>query len=62
MEKEKSLLECVELIEYGCADWNEYVSAFQRLIDSGLVWQLQGSYGRHAVALIQAGECHQSDN
>lgn len=30
---------------------------FQGMIDSGLVWQLQGSYGRAAVALIEAGIC-----
>jgi len=34
-----------------------YIEAWQSLIDSGVVWQLQGSYGRMAVALIEAGEC-----
>ncbi len=34
------------------------VDAMQRLIDSGVVWQLQGSYGRAAAALIDAGLCH----
>lgn len=29
--------------------------AWQRLVDSGLVWQLQGFFGRTAHALIQAG-------
>lgn len=31
---------------------------FQRLIDSGLVWNLQGSYGRTAAELISRGICH----
>lgn len=31
--------------------------AWQLLIDTGVVWQLQGWFGRQAVALIEAGEC-----
>jgi hypothetical protein len=35
----------------------EQISAWQHLIDSGLVWRLQGWYGRGAMALIDAGLC-----
>jgi len=43
--------------ENGELDDEQSVELFQQLIDSGLAWQLQGSYGRTAVALIQAGHC-----
>ena len=35
-----------------------YIQSFQGLIDAGIVWQLQGFYGRTAQALIEAGLCH----
>ena len=44
---ELGALECVEL--------------FQRLIDSGLCWKLQGHYGRTAAALIREGVCTNSE-
>lgn len=36
----------------------EYYAAWQLLIDTGIVWQLQGWFGRTAVDLINAGKCH----
>jgi hypothetical protein len=40
-------------------DTTEYetIQAFQHLINSGVVWQLQGWYGRMAHHLIQSGVC-----
>jgi len=35
----------------------QVVDAWQHLIDSAIVWQLQGSYGRTAQALIENGIC-----
>lgn len=43
--------------EDGQMDEEEMIEFFQELIDSGLAWQLQGSYGRTAAALIKAGVC-----
>lgn len=34
------------------------ISAWQHLIDTGLAWSLQGSFGRTAHRLIEAGICH----
>lgn len=36
----------------------ETIRLFQALIDSGLVWRLQGCYGRQAAGLIKDGLCH----
>ena len=47
------------IIEYesgGLSD-EEAISGFQHLINSGIVWQLQGSYGKTAQDLIDAGHC-----
>ena len=36
-----------------------YIECYQTLIDSGVVWELQGSYGRTASLLISQGLCHE---
>jgi hypothetical protein len=44
--------------ENGEMDQETLIEFFQRLISSGLAWQLQGCYGRQAARLIEAGLCH----
>jgi uncharacterized membrane protein len=39
----------------------EYLEAWQRLIDTGTCWQLQGFFGRTASALIEAGKCREAE-
>jgi hypothetical protein len=46
--------------ESGLMDEDETVEFFQQLVDTGLAWTLQGSYGRAAAALIDAGLVHVS--
>jgi len=36
----------------------QYIQAWQQLIDTGLAWQLQGFFGRTASAMIQNGVCY----
>lgn len=43
--------------EQGECSEDETIEGFQALIDCGLVWSLQGHYGRTATALIEAGHC-----
>ena len=40
---------------------DEVIDAVQSLIDSGLVWQLQGFYGRLARSLIDQGYCNEKE-
>lgn len=34
---------------------NEYIQAWQHLLDTGYVWQLQGWFGRTAMQMVEAG-------
>lgn len=35
----------------------QVIEAWQHLIDTGMVWKLQGWFGRNAMRLIEAGVC-----
>ena len=45
------------MIAEGVAEVNEkqYLAAWQKLVDTGLAWKLQGWFGRRAEQLIDAG-------
>jgi hypothetical protein len=48
-----------KIIQFEMGELNQAdtLELFQQLIDSGLAWHLQGSYGRTARQLIEAGLC-----
>ena len=48
--------DAIHIIETGAAE-EDYIEAFQTLIDTAVVWQLQGWYGRRAMELIESGLC-----
>lgn len=44
--------------ESGELDEEQVFELFQHLINTGMIHSLQGSYGRMAQALLNAGHCH----
>ena len=57
-----SNLEAIDIAEgYTDAESEEqYIAAWQQLIDPGLAWSLQGWFGRQAIRMIAAGLCHEN--
>lgn len=47
-----------DIIAWEQGDMNEHdeIVFFQKLVDTGLAWTLQGMYGRRAKQLIAQGE------
>jgi len=46
--------------EWGQMEEEEFLTFFQELIDTGIINQLQGHYGRVARNLIDEGVCYAS--
>lgn len=58
----KNIVGEIMAFEAGELDDDDTIALFQRLINSGMAWQLQGSYGRNAPRLIEEGVCTLPDN
>lgn len=58
LDRPKDIIDGIIAYENGELEEAEVVALFQKLIDTGMAWTLQGSYGRTAAALIDAGVCH----
>jgi len=57
-EEEMTTMRAIDIIdgfEYG--DTQDTIAAYQYLINIGVVWSLQGRYGRMAKHLIDVGLC-----
>ncbi len=54
MEKHETV-DAIMAYESGELSPGDTIELFAHLVKTGLAWSLQGSYGRSAAALIQAG-------
>ena len=48
--------------ENGEMEEDETIEFFQQLINTGMVWSLQGFYGRMATHLIETGQCVKAED
>lgn len=61
-QRGSKLFDQILRFESGTLGDEELVPMFQALVDTGLAWQLQGSYGRMAHDMLEAGFIHTRDN
>ena len=52
------LIDNIIAYEQGDLGDEQAITMFQGMMDDGLVWTLQGQYGRTARMLIEDGFCH----
>ena len=62
--EEMTTIKAVDIIDgFIAGSAQDIIHAYQHLIDTGIVWSLQGRYGRQAKHLIEVGLCTKpSDN
>ena len=52
-----NIYDAVMNVEEGQCDEETYIASMQHLINTAVVWNLQGWFGRRAVEMIEAGVC-----
>lgn len=57
-----AILNQIVEFEEGNLDHEETIALVQALIDNGMAWTLQGTYGRMAAHFIEEGLCHEEDD
>ena len=61
--KQLTTIDAIDIIDGFVAGSSEdIIHAYQHLIDTGVVWSLQGRYGRQAKHLIEIGLCTKPNN
>ena len=56
-ETDEIPIDAIIALEGNNSTIDEVVNLFQKLIDTDIVWSLQGFYGRKAIELIECGLC-----
>lgn len=62
MNTQHDMIGNIMRFESGEMTQEEIVPFFQSLVDTGMAWRLQGSYGRTAHNLLEAGHIHPRAN
>lgn len=62
MSKEYDLVSAMMDFENGLLPEAQVDELFQFLVDNGIAWQLQGSYGRMAESLIRLGRIKKKED
>ena len=58
LHKEFDVVGAIMEFEQGSMLDDDIIVLFQHLVDTGMAWSLQGSYGRMARTLIENGAIH----
>jgi hypothetical protein len=58
--KKIDVVSSIMAFENGELDQEQTIELFQNLIDTGMAWKLQGTYGRQATEFIEEGSCHEA--